>query len=256
MVVSGKQPIFVPNSTIEELRKAAILTGALGAVFSVLFLISLWLLNSAPRAQESDEAFVDFYAGDERRKLVLVGLYLLPFSAVAFIWFTAALRQWVAHSSRRGSQLFGTVQLLSGVSFIILTLGAAAASVLPAVLAELTDTAPDPSLAREFPLYGDALLLVFGIRMAAIFVMSSTTLARNTGVMPRWFHILSIVIAIVLFLSYSLSFMLVVVFPLWVLAFGLLIIIHAHRADTPAIADKLSEQVQSQQSASTFAIEE
>lgn len=256
MVVSGKQAEFIPNSSIQELRRAAALTGAVGAVFSVLFLISLWLLRSAPRPREGDQVFVDFYSSDERRKLVLVGLYLLPFSAVAFIWFIAALRQWVARSTRRGSQLFGTVQLLAGVSFIILTLAAAAASVLPAVLYELTDTPPEPTLSRQFPLYGEALLLVFGIRMAAIFVMSTATLTRHTGVMPRWFHILSIIIAIVLFLSYSLSFLLIVVFPIWVLAFGLLIIVHARRADASGLGRTIPELAQTQQESSTFAVEE
>lgn len=229
MLLARQQTAIIADDPRDRLRKAAVLTGAVGAAFSVLFLISLWLLQSAPRAHEADQEFVDFYTSDERRKIVIVGLYVLPLSAVAFIWFTAALRQWVARSTRRGSQLIGTVQLLSGIAFITLTLASAGASILPAAIAELSEGAFDVDMAREFPLYGNALLLVFGIRMAAMFVMTTTSIARNSGVLPRWFQFISIAIALVLFLSYSLSIWLVVVFPLWILAFGVMIILHAYR---------------------------
>ena len=84
-------------------------------------------------------------------------------------------------------------------------------------------------VARDFPLYGNALLLVFGVRMAAMFVMTTTTITRKVGFMPRWFSLLSFLVAAVLFLSASLSVWLAVVFPLWVLALGILIIINAYR---------------------------
>jgi hypothetical protein len=235
MAFAQKQAVIQEDTPREALRRAAVLTGIVGAAFSVLFLISLWLLQSAPRPSEGDQAYVDFYNSDERRKIVIVGLYVLPLSAVAFIWFTAALRQWVARSTRRGSQLIGTVQLLSGVAFITLTLVAAAASFLPAALVELTGEELDVDMAREFPLYGNALLLVFGVRMGAMFVMTTTSIARHSGVMPRWFQIISIAIAVVLFLSYSLSIWLVVAFPVWILAFGAIIILHAYRTEDSSL---------------------
>ena len=41
-----------------------------------------------------------FYASGDQRWIVLSGLYVLPLAAVAFLWFIAALRQWVEMSSR------------------------------------------------------------------------------------------------------------------------------------------------------------
>jgi len=219
----------------DQLRKAAILTGAVGAIFAVLFLTSLWLLHSAPRPAEVDQEFVDFYSSDERRKIMLVGLYVLPFSAVAFIWFIASLRQWVARSSHRGSQMIGTVQLLSGIAFITLALASAAASTMPAALVEMGYDTVDADMARDFPLYGNALLLVFGVRMAAMFVMTTANIGRASGYMPRWFGIASIIVALVLFLSYSLTVWLAVLFPGWVLALCVLIIFHAYKADPESL---------------------
>ncbi len=235
---------LVPDVTRSQdaLRKAAILTGAVGALFAVLFILSLWLLRSAPHPDEADREFITFYASDERRKIMLVGLYVLPFSAVAFIWFIAALRQWVAHSARRGSQMIGTVQLLSGIAFITLALASAAASTMPAALVEIGYDKVDPDMARDFPLYGNALLLVFGVRMAAMFVMTTANIGRASGYMPRWFSVLSIVLAAVLFLSFSITVWLIVLFPLWILALSALIIYHAYKAD-PESLEVISEEV-------------
>ncbi len=218
-----------------ELRKAAIVTGAVGALFAILFIASLWLLRSAPHPNEADQQFIDFYSSDARRKIMLVGLYVLPFSAVAFIWFIASLRQWVARSAHRGSQMIGTVQLVSGMAFITLALASAAASTMPAALVEIGYDTVDADMARDFPLYGNALLLVFGVRMAAMFVMTTANIGRASGYMPRWFSIVSIIVAAVLFLSYSLTVWLAVVFPAWVFALGLLIIYHAYKADPESL---------------------
>lgn len=217
-------------------RRAAMLTGILGTIFAMLFLVSLWLLSQAPRPGSDPQAFVDFYNSSERRKIVLVGLYILPLSAISFIWFISALRQWVAQGDRRGSQLIGTVQLLSGVGFIILTLASAAASTLPAALVELSDQRVDPEMARDFPLYGNALLLIFGVRLSAMFVMTTTNIGRVSGYMPRWFAYFGYAVAAVLFLSYSLTVWLAVVFPLWVLGLGLLIIYFAYQSSPESLA--------------------
>jgi len=216
--------------TLHEMRRAAYLTAAMGALFAILFLVSMWLLRSAPDANSSDQTFVDFYASNERRKMIVVGLYLLPLASVAFVWFTSALREWITRTGRRGSSLFATVQLMAGFGFITLTLTSAAASIMPAAITELSDNALDPEMARDFPLYGNALLLIFGVRMAAIFVMTTTKIGHATGLLPRWFFFLSVAIALILFLSYSLSVWLVVLFPLWVLGLCGMVIVQVHSA--------------------------
>jgi hypothetical protein len=238
-ILQGKKLDPGVNPSLAQLRRSAALTGIVGAAFSLLFLLSLWLLSTAPRPHDSDEAYIHFYTSDDRKKVVLVGLYILPLAAVAFIWFIAALRQWTTHSRRRGSQLIATVQLLSGVAFITLALASAAASTMPAALVELSDETLKAEVARDFPLFGNALLLVFGVRMAAMFVMTTTNIASKVGFMPRWFGIISLLVAAVLFLSASLSVWLAVVFPAWVLALGILIIVNAYRMgpDSPLLIE-------------------
>lgn len=227
---SAPKPVDDAGETNDTTQSDAMRIGVLGAAFAILFLLSLWLLNSVPKPREGDDAFQDFYAGDEKRKVVIVGLYLLPLAAIAFIWFLASLRQWVARIWPIERQIIGTVQLLSGFAFITLALVSSAATVIPAAVVELSGQPFDPALARQFPLFGDALLLIFGIRMAAMFVMTTANMGLKSAVLPKWFAYVSFLLSAVLLLSYSLTIWLVVVFPVWVLALGLLII---HSARNP-----------------------
>jgi hypothetical protein len=52
--------------------------------------------------------------------VVLVGLYLMPFAGIAFLWFIVALRMWITHSASRENVLLSNIQLVSGIVFIAL----------------------------------------------------------------------------------------------------------------------------------------
>jgi hypothetical protein len=86
-----------------------------------------------------------------------------------------------------------------------------------AAVVELTDSPIDPIVAREFPMYGRVLFVIFGMRMAAMFVLTTTNIGRAAGIFPRWFIGGSFAIAIFLFLVASVSAWLIVIFPVWVL---------------------------------------
>jgi hypothetical protein len=200
-----------------SLRRAALLTAAVGAIHSVLFILSFWLLSDVPPATASDAAIVDYYSSNSSRRLVLVGLYVMPFAGIAFIWFSVALRMWIGEHARSVSVLFSNIQLVSGIVFVGLFFAAASAFAIIAAGVEFSDTPIDPVAAREFPQYGAALLFVFAMRMAAMFVFATSTIGRHTGILPRWFTLLGYVVGTFLLLSATFSRLLALVFPLWVL---------------------------------------
>jgi hypothetical protein len=199
-------------------RHAMRLTSLLGIAFAVLFLAGLALVARTPGPRSTDQELLAFYASGEQRWILVSGLYVLPFAAVAFLWFIAALRQWVELSSRAFDHLLATVQMLSGVGFITLAFAAAGATTIVASSVELADLPVDPVVARQFPLYSQTLLIIFGMRMAAIFVTTTAKLGHEAQLFPRWFVFASYGVAAALFLVATLSVWLVVVFPLWVLA--------------------------------------
>src|SRR5918999_6309536 len=129
-------------------------------------------------------------------------------------------------SSRRIDHLLATVQMLRGVGFITLAFAAAGAATIVAGSVELANLPVDPVVARQFPLYSRTLLIIFGMRMAAIFVTATSKLGHEAQLHPRWFVFGSYGVAAALFLVATLSVWLVVVFPLWVLALSGIIWVH------------------------------
>jgi hypothetical protein len=216
----------ITPKNLQARHHATRLTSALGIAFAVLFLAALAMLARTPGVHATDADLATFYASGDQRWTLLSGLYVLPLAAVAFLWFVAALRQWVEMSSRTIDHLLATVQMLSGVAFITLAFAAAGAITVVANGVELANLPVDPTIARQFPLYSRTLLIIFGMRMAAIFVTTTAKLGHEAQLFPRWFAIGSYGVAAALFLSATLNVWLVVVFPLWVLVLNGIIWFH------------------------------
>jgi hypothetical protein len=215
----------VPKDYVAR-RHATRLTSALGIAFAVLFLAGLAMLARTPGVHTTDTDLVTFYASGDQRWILLSGLYVLPLAAVAFLWFIAALRQWVEMSSRTMDHLLATVQMLSGVAFITLAFAAAGAATIVANSVFLAKQPGDPTVARQLPLYSSTLLIIFGMRMAAIFVTTTAKLGHEAQLIPRWFVFGSYGVAAALFLVATLNVWLVVVFPAWVLVLNGIIWFH------------------------------
>jgi hypothetical protein len=176
--------------------------------------VSMLAFAQAPHLDATDDEVIAFYQGGNHELVRIGGLYLLPLAAIAFLWFIASLHAWVGLSGHPIDRLMSTVQMLGGVSFVTLALAAAAAATVASFSGEQDVISPD--LARQFPLLGRTLLVVFGMRMAALFVMSTAKLGQSSGLLPAWFQWLSIAVALALFASATLNVWLTLIFPLWV----------------------------------------
>jgi hypothetical protein len=191
---------------------------------------ALLLKARTPGLDASDEELIAFYNDpDERRVVVVAGIYLLPFAAIAFIWFFVALRMWISASAPKVNMMLSNVQLVSGIIYTTLVLAAGGSMSVMAATIELTDAEIDPLLARQFPQFGASLLLVFAMRMAAMFVLTTTNLGRISGILPRWFIVIGFAVAIGLLLTASLSAWLVLVFPAWIIVFCVILIDRARK---------------------------
>lgn len=214
--VGFEAPDEDPAESLRILRKSARMTCALGMAFVLCFLAGVACFSRSPRLNASEAELLAYYAGGGRDLMILGGLYLLPFAAVAFLWFISALREWVEYSTRAIDHLLSTVQMLSGVSFITLVFVAAGAVTVVSLSERLSAAPIDDTLVRQFPLLGQTLLIVFGMRMAAIFVTSTAKIGGGARLYPAWFVYGSYLVAATLFLTATLNVLLVVVFPIWV----------------------------------------
>ena len=71
--------------------RLARLTGLSGLIFSALFVLSLVFIYKTPRLSASDNEITAFYTGSSTL-LVTVGLYLVPFAGIIFLWHAHATR--------------------------------------------------------------------------------------------------------------------------------------------------------------------
>ncbi len=218
-----------------SLRHTAYLSAGVGVVYSVLFLISYWLVSGQPGPRASDAELVAFYQSDAPRRLILVGLYLMPFAGIAFVWFIVALRMWISGSSRRENILLSNIQLVSGILFVALFFTGAAASAASAASAEFVSAPLDVAMARELPQLSNTLIFVFAMRMAAMFVFTTSNIGRTTGVLPRWFVLLGFLVGAFLLLSATFVQLLVLVFPVWTLILAILLLLRARHIPADAI---------------------
>lgn len=216
-----------PGERQRSLRRAARLTCAVGAAHAVLFLLSYWLLSNAPGSSATDDQIVAFYRAGNQRHVILAGLYLMPFAGIAFIWFIVSLRMWIAAQLPRENALLSNIQLVSGIIYVAIFFATAAAvSALPASV-EFSTVPISPIMARLFPQFGSALLFVFAMRMAAMFVFTTSSIARSAGVLPRWFVYLGYLVGLFLLLSATFNPLLVLIFPAWLLALCALLLLRA-----------------------------
>lgn len=221
-----------------SLRRAAYLTCLVGAAHAVLFLLSYWLLSNTPGPKATDAQLVAFYHVGAQRHVILAGLYLMPFAGIAFIWFIVALRMWIGAQLPRENALLSNIQFVSGILYVALFFATAAAiSALPASV-EFSAAPISPIIARLFPQFGSALLFVFAMRMAAMFVFTTSSIARSAAILPWWFIYLGYCVGLFLLLSATFSQLLVLIFPVWLLALCALLLRRAHRF--PAAASRTS----------------
>jgi hypothetical protein len=217
-----------------SLRRAAFLTAGVGIVYAVLFLLSYWLVSRTPGVRASDDQLTNFYASGRGRIYILVGLYLMPFAGIAFIWFIVALRMWISGHVRRENALLSNIQLVSGIIFVALFFSTAATYAASATAVELAHGTVSPAIARQLPLLGSTLMFVFAVRMAAMFVFTTTNIGRSAKILPRWFVLLSYAVGIFLLLSATFSYWLVLVFPIWVLVLCVFLLLRARRIPSDA----------------------
>lgn len=105
--------------------------------------------------------------------------------------------------------------------------GGTAAVGAVALLTQFSDAPlPPPDVARALSSLGYALVFVYGVRAAGMYMITTTGLASSAGVMPRWLAVLSYLAAAFLLVSVTYHPAILLVFPAWVLLVSSLLLVH------------------------------
>jgi hypothetical protein len=191
-----------------------------GIAFSLLLLLILWLLRTSIPADPLEPGA--WLATDTRA--ITVALNLVPFAGVAFIWFIGVLRDRLGQLEDR---FFASVFLGSALLFLAMLF--AAAAVIGAVMLVASVSEPNELISSATFRFARALsyiiMNVYAIKMAAVFMISTSTVVIRTGIAPRWIAFLGLLLAVILLIgSFFISWS-VAVFPSWVFLISVYILI-------------------------------
>jgi hypothetical protein len=202
--------------------------GVAGLAFAILFISSILLLRNSPSGTSTAAEIRDFYLGEHASRVSLVGVYLAPFSGIAFLWFIAVVRNLIGD---REDRFFATVFLASGLLFVaMLFIAAGVGGALLAAVKFQHEPLPSGDTIVLVRSLAFGFLYIYAMRMAAVFMIVVSTIGMRLGVFPRWLVVTGYLAALVLILNVSYAALLTLVFPLWVAAVSIVIL----RANRPA----------------------
>jgi len=210
------------HSNLKTPKAAAIA----GMLFSVLLVTVFWLFRTSIPA-DPQEPGSWLHTNSQN---VALAVNLMPFAGIAFLWFIGVLRDRLGQLEDR---FFATVFFGSGLLFLamLFTAGAIAAAILIAFVMHPQELIGSATFhfARAAAY---SLMNVYMIKMACVFMITTSTVAIYTGIAPRWLAVLGYVLALLLlFGSYYFSWSFVV-FPLWVFLISLCIFMDNMRRPT------------------------
>jgi hypothetical protein len=201
-----------------------------GFLFSLLFLVGWLLTRGSPAFDATDEELVAYYGDpDQRSKAVVAGLYVIPLASIAFIWFMAALRDRYVRTATRENTILSTAHVVAGALVVTSLFTIAAVELAVAWLAESGVTGGESS--RSLLALGQASSEIMALRSAAVFVGVSATRAVRSGLFPRPYGVLSMLVAVGLLFVYESVPGVTLLFPAWVAGSSVLILVRRRSVD-------------------------
>jgi len=206
-----------------------------GIVFSLLFMASMFLIRTSipadPLAAATDVA--------KQGRRVSLGLDLLPFAGISFLWFVGVLRDRLGQLEDR---FFATVFLGSALLFLamIFTAASVAGGIIRLILSGQGDVLGTGAYALARIQVFQAMH-TYATKMAGVFMISTSTISLRTGIVPRWMAFLGFALALILLLSVGMIQWILLVFPLWVLSMSVYILIDNFRGISRTAAAAATE---------------
>jgi MFS family permease len=181
-----------------------------GIVFSALFVAAFWMLRiSVPSDPTESGEWLKTNSG-----FVGFALNLLPFAGIAFLWFVGALRDRLGELEDR---FFATVFL--GSSLLFLAMLFVLAAVVGAIILTFAADSQDVMSTGTFHFARTLtynVVNIYMIKMAGVFMMSTSTVIIYTDIAPRWVAYLGFTLALLLLFGSSYFSWVFVAFPFWI----------------------------------------
>ena len=187
----------------------------------MVFVVALFLLRQTLGRSLSTRAVMANVTGHGSTP-ALVGLYVVPFAGIAFLWFVGVVRDRIGEHEDR---FFATVFFGSGLLFVAMLF--AAAAVIGGLVAGArfgTATPTDIATVGFARSVGYSFLFVYAAKAAGVFTLATCTIVRRSR-WPRWTYLSGFLAAAALILSISFFELVVLLFPAWVTAISVYVLV-------------------------------
>lgn len=212
-------------STAGSLSRQALRTPRAAAIAGVVFSLSLGASEVLFRLAipTTGQEALTFLTNPATRRWFFAALYLVPFAGIAFLWFIGVVRDRMGVLEDR---FFASVFLGSGLLFLaMLFMAAAMASGLVATIPANSASQPVSDTWQLGRNLVYSLVNIYAMRMAAVFIISTSTIALRIAILPRWLGFLGYACALVLLVTAGSFPWVEMLFPLWVLLVSVYILI-------------------------------
>jgi hypothetical protein len=188
-----------------------------GMVFAVLF-VAGWLVGlDTPRYDAGDQAWTAWFDNAGNRARHIFSAFAMTVGSLAFVVFLWGL---VRRLRRFSAEPDGPAWLAMGAGLLVAALTIVAGITIAAASAAIEFApndfpVPSPDVLRMTEQLGIGIGLLGGGLSAALFVAASSWSARGTAALPGWLVVAGYVVAVLLL--GSITFVALVLLPLWVL---------------------------------------
>lgn len=204
--------------------KAAAIAGLLfAAMLAAIFLLLRSALPADPREPGA------WLAQDPTR--IEIALNLMPFAAIAFLWFIGFLRDRLG---RHEDRFFSTMFFGSGLLFLgmLFTLAALTGGILVAYSVQ-------PEVIADSATFHVARAAIYSIaniyltKMAAVFMFATSKVTFHTGIAPRWLTFAGYGLSLSLLFGSHFVAWSFIVFPFWMLLLSGWMLMNERESEAP-----------------------
>jgi hypothetical protein len=204
---------------------SGLLSGGIAAiVFVVLFVVGFLLVSDTPDEDASNAEWVRYFADSDNRRMIVIGVIVWALAVLAFLVFLGVLRELLRGASP-GSEWISTVAFASGLVFaaMLAVAGLGAGSVAANVEFGDSPVVRDADVIRTFESLGFGALLLYGAATAGLLILTTSIVSGRGGLLPRWLVVTGYVAGVIVLVG-GLIFVPLILFVLWMLAVGIVMI--------------------------------
>ena len=196
--------------------------GICAALFAVLFVIGIALLTDSPDSDAPDADYTKYVNDSGNLVRNITGAYFVIVALLVFLIFLSAIYRRLRNAE--GDDGFSSlVVLVSGIMFVAMAMGGTVLLVSVAGAIKFGSTPePSPEIARFLPQAGFGFLLLCGGLSAALMSAVISFLILRTRTLPVWLGYTGFIAALAMVFAFI--FIPAVLFVLWMLAFGIVMI--------------------------------